>query len=246
CVRQNEDGTYPDPQVAYDFSTVSDADGNLHALNVPYGASRCYASGPGFDPRTFDVNLMRDGVTGIPPVVIVPPPPEGALRIVLTCGENPSDLDAHLTGPDGNGGRFHIYYVNRSFGQTNLDVDDTSSFGPETVTVFPTAEGLYRYSVFNFSNQGTEGAQGIALSPARVEVYDHEGFVCAYTAATTNLTGNTWRVFEATAEQDAGALAMVPPCTRGAEGLTGLGYVMAGGSSDDGAFLVLPPKSVTD
>lgn len=243
CVRQNLDGSFPDPLARYDFSVQSDPEGNLTVFGAPYGPMRCHASGPGFDARVFEVSLLRDGETGIPPVVIVPPPPDGALRVVLTWGQDPNDLDSHLSGPDGNGGRYHVYYANRSYGQTNLDVDDVSSFGPETITIFPTGEGAYRYSVFNFSNQSTTGAQGIAFSPSRVEVHDVDGLVCSYVPSTTVTSANTWRVFEATAQDVGGTLKMVAPCARGQEGLAGIGYVMAGDSGDIGTFLVLPPKA---
>lgn len=243
CVRRQADGTYPDPATAYDFGATSDAEGNLLVAGAPAGALRCRAEGPGFDPRTFDVTVRRDGPTELPPLVITPPPPEGALRIVLTWGQSPSDLDSHLTGPDGAGGRFHVYWVERSYGQTNLDVDDTSSYGPETVTVFPPAAGTYRYSVHNWSDQSPSGSGGIAASPARVEVHDHRGLVCTYRPPQSVQAGNTWRVFEAEAHEAGGAFVLDAPCARGAVDLPGLGYVLAAEAGDLGAFLTgLPPK----
>ena len=91
--------------------------------------------------------------------------------ITLTWGENPSDLDSQLFGPTGTSGeRFHIYYVSREAtvnGVTMfLDVDDTTSFGPEVTTIpkFP-LPGVYEFFVDLFAGTGT-----IRNSPARVEV----------------------------------------------------------------------------
>ncbi len=88
------------------------------------------------------------------------------LAATLTWGENPRDLDTHLIGPNG----LHIYYVNQGSLSSepfiNLDVDDTTSFGPEVLTAlsFPEA-GTYHYSVYRYSGSST-----ISASPARVEV----------------------------------------------------------------------------
>ena len=57
------------------------------------------------------------------------------IRIVLTWGAQPTDLDSHLTGPNTDATRFHVYYAGRgSFTSApfaGLDVDDVSSIGPD-------------------------------------------------------------------------------------------------------------------
>ena len=98
----------------------------------------------------------------------------GSATITLTWGENPRDLDSQLFGvpntPTESDTAFRIYYANRTVTFENttlfLDVDDTSSFGPEIVTVpaFPYA-GTYTYAVDLFSGTGS-----IQSSPARVEL----------------------------------------------------------------------------
>ena len=241
CVRRAADGSYPDIATAYDVSVTSSEDGTLSAAGIPAGPLRCRAEGPSFDPRVFDLTVRRDGPTSVPPLVVTPPPPEGALRIVLTWGVAPSDLDSHLTGPDGNGGRFHVLWTEHTFGATLLDVDDVTSYGPETITVYPQAEGTYRYSVHNWSDQSAGGSQGIASSPARVEVHDHLGLACVYEAPQSVQSGNTWRVFETGTRTAGGALAMELPCSRGASDLPGLGYVFAADHMDLGTFLTNPP-----
>ena len=53
---------------------------------------------------------------------------------MVTWGEEPHDLDAYLKLPDGR----QISYINREFQSGNssvtLDIDDTSRFGPESIT----------------------------------------------------------------------------------------------------------------
>ena len=237
CARRAADGSYPDPETAFDFSAETDDEGKIRVTGAPHGLHRCRASGGEFETRFYTVNITREGTTGLPPFVITPPPPEGALRIVLTWGQSPSDLDSHLTGPDGNGDRFHVYWVDRSFGRNNLDVDDTSSYGPETITAFPDTDGgPFRYSVHNWSDQSTAGAAGIALSPTRVEVHDADGLVCTYEATSAGQSGNTWRVFETEVQEVGGVPTLVPPCTRGAFDLPGMGYVFSDGADDTGIF----------
>jgi hypothetical protein len=95
----------------------------------------------------------------------------GSAKIKLTWGTDPSDLDSHLTGPDSAtaGARFHVYYSDKGSLTSNpfaeLDVDDTSSFGPEVITISKFTAGTYRYSVHHYSGSGT-----IYSSPARVEL----------------------------------------------------------------------------
>ena len=81
---------------------------------------------------------------------------------MLTWGDQPADLDSHLSGPDGLGGRFHILFSNRTpVDFADLDIDDTTGLGPERVKMrkSPSAGGIfvawdYHYWVHNF-NQST-------------------------------------------------------------------------------------------
>jgi hypothetical protein len=75
--------------------------------------------------------------------------------ITLTWGDNPRDLDSHLVGPDSNGGSFHVDYRNREVTDANLDVDDTSSYGPEIITLRTLRPGIYRYFVHHYSGSGS-------------------------------------------------------------------------------------------
>jgi hypothetical protein len=71
--------------------------------------------------------------------------------ITLTWGATPSDLDSHLVGPSADGSRFHIYFGYKEDANAVLDVDDTSSYGPEIITLKTLYPGTYRYYVHNYS-----------------------------------------------------------------------------------------------
>ena len=131
--------------------------------------------------------------TDLPQCLAVGP---SAATIKLTWGENPRDLDSHLWGPDGEDGAFHVYYGNRdevvAESVVALDVDDTSSYGPEVITItsFP-SPGQYQYYVHHYS-----GSSDILNSPARVEL-NLEGRVFTFSpsSAAGEVTRN-WAVFD--------------------------------------------------
>jgi uncharacterized protein YfaP (DUF2135 family) len=125
----------------------------------------------------------------------------GTAKVRLTWGTDPSDLDSHLTGPDASnpsGPRFHVYYSDRGSLTTTpyaeLDVDDTTSFGPEVITISRFTTGTYRYSVHHYAGSGT-----IYTSPARVEL-TLNGSTTIYAPPNPGSTvlgdDSVWQVFE--------------------------------------------------
>lgn len=118
------------------------------------------------------------------------------MRVVLTWGASPNDLDSHLTGPiSGSTSRFHIYYSSKNATGVNLDVDDTSSYGPETVTISSFAPGIYRYSVHDYSNRGSTTSTALSNSGAQVKVFQASSLVATFNIPTGQ-TGSLWTVFE--------------------------------------------------
>ena len=179
---------------------TTDENGSYEFTQAPTGGYVCIISADDFIPRIVENIEVEEGDNSLDQSTVVEEVADGALRIVLTWGEDPSDLDTHFTGPveDNSSERFHLYYVEQNpISSVSLDVDDTSSFGPETTTLTEQLDGLYRYSVHNFSEQSTAGAGEIESSPARVEVFDSSGLVESFTPPQATATsGNVWRVFE--------------------------------------------------
>lgn len=128
--------------------------------------------------------------------------------IILSWGENPEDIDSHLTGPETSavdGSRFHLYYINRTIGGSDsastcengeiasLDRDDVTSFGPETTSLCSVeAGGLYKYYVHHFRGTGT-----MSDGHATVTVATANGTSRTYTAPAEGITGvnDIWHVF---------------------------------------------------
>jgi len=118
-------------------------------------------------------------------------------RIVLTWGNRPRDLDAHLSGPNPDGGDFHIWYRNKILigGMNFLDRDDTNKYGPETITIYRPAKGEYNYSVFDYSNRNKNNSKKLSRSGARVMVYGEGRLLGSYNVPV-EMRGNAWHVFK--------------------------------------------------
>ena len=129
------------------------------------------------------------------------------IQIRLDWGTQPSDLDSHLAGPDGAGTRFHCFFVNRTpVSFVDLDSDDTTSFGPETITIRRSPAGTgqfvagdYHYWVHNYSMTTFAGSNAtVAISSA-----DAQGaltMISTYSIAnaTGSLTNGLWHVVNLT------------------------------------------------
>lgn len=139
----------------------------------------------------------------------------GQFRTILTWGENPRDLDSHLTGPDGTAnGRWHVYFGDKQSGDMcGLDVDDTSSYGPETVTCPRTGgsastlrPGVYRYSVRHYAGSGDIGTSNANV---RLEFAGGQSYTFSPPAGAYFGSGDVWTVFEVTVGAN-GAASVAP------------------------------------
>lgn len=107
------------------------------------------------------------------------------IKIMLTWGEKPSDLDSHLTGPTTDQEAwFHTYYSNEVYknnGVTyvDLDWDDTESYGPETTTIRKLVDGKYIFFVHNYSADPDFGDEDTTLrnSNAKVQIFKGNSIV---------------------------------------------------------------------
>lgn len=127
---------------------------------------------------------------------------EGQLRIVLTWGATPRDLDSHLFGPTADGkDRFHVYFADKVYNYGNvkyadLDVDDTTSYGPETVTLYQMNQtGTYSYYVHDYTNGGSSDSKALSNSGAKVAVYIGNTLYGTYNVPA-NAGGTVWHVFD--------------------------------------------------
>lgn len=115
------------------------------------------------------------------------------MRIVLNWGEEPNDLDSHIVYP-GN----HIYFSNMKGTDALLDVDDTTSFGPETITINRKHDGeRYVYAVHDYSDGSNPNSDRLSKSGAKVFVYVGQTLIRTY-YVPQNKVGNLWTVFAVT------------------------------------------------
>ncbi len=120
------------------------------------------------------------------------------IRIVLSWGQNPSDLDAHLWTPRINGTIYHTYYRSKysssnssTVPYNSLDVDDISSYGPETITIYKMVEGKYYFSVHHYA-----GSSSLPYSGACVKVYGDNALLKTFTAPSGTASSKYyWHVF---------------------------------------------------
>ena len=121
----------------------------------------------------------------------------GDVRIVLTWGENPQDLDSFLSVPGGSqiSWRGKGSLVSAPFAQ--LDVDDVDGFGPETITISQLSSGTYAFAV---QLLGT-----VVPEETTVRVYDSGGLLGEFVPPAGS--DSWWRVF--TLDGDTGLVTAV-------------------------------------
>lgn len=75
-------------------------------------------------------------------------------------------------------------------------MDDTSSYGPETITIVNAqSDATYYYSVKDYTNRGSETSTVMAASGANVKVYQGSVLVKEYNVPL-NWAGYIWNVFK--------------------------------------------------
>ena len=172
----------------------TDEDG-IFSKKVEYGKYDVKFSKPGFLASKHEFTM---DLTELPVSMNFALTPEvQEFRIVLTWGAYPKDLDAHLSGPKPEGGDFHIWWRNKILigGKNFLDVDDQSSYGPETITIYKPAKGVYEYAVHNFSGRRRRGSQDLSFSGAHIDVYSDGRLQASYNVPS-GMKGSVWKVFK--------------------------------------------------
>jgi len=180
------------------ISGTTDSEGKYVLYKVPISNTSISASKSGYMTNTQSLSLVADKQKTVNFSLSPELAQDEELRIVLTWGARPRDLDSHLLVPADashlNG--YEVYYVTKGHDDSDeypyafLDVDDTSSYGPETITVFQTLNHTYKYFVHNFS-----GEAGITTSNAIVQIYDRNGLRKTYNVPTSG-NGRYWYVFD--------------------------------------------------
>lgn len=167
-------------------------------LGLPCGNYTLTASKNGYIRTNFNIVVLPGETDAYPAQNATMSPAlteNDTWRIVLTWGENPNDLDSHMVGTLSSGESFHVYYGHKSQmdGDTevcNLDIDDTTSYGPETITLNATTDQPYYYYIYRYAGSGT-----VATSGAQIKVYHGADSVRTFNVPTGLGDGDYWNVF---------------------------------------------------
>ena len=175
-------------------STTTD-DGGRFTVSLPEGSYTAHAWKNGYLPE--DISFVIDGEENEELIGTLLPVRLGDVyTIVLTWGETPYDLDSHVeTDIEEAEDYMHVYYGEYYCEREEkevclLDVDDTTSYGPETITLDPYTEDAYYYYVHNFSMDDE-----IQNSRAVVKLYKGSTLLDTYTVPEGGPEGLYWNVF---------------------------------------------------
>jgi hypothetical protein len=220
-------------------TAVSSNNGSYSLQSLPAGQYTIQAQRQGFTECYFTVVCIGGQNQNNQNGTMTPTLNNDEIRIILTWGASPTDLDSHLTGPTLDGGRFHVYYYYKTFYQNGfvnaaLDYDDVSSFGPETVTIYQLSPGVYRYSVHDFSNRNEEHSLALSNSSAQVRVYQESTLISSFNVPS-NTEGTLWTVFEMSNGHITPVNALSNVTSSGA-------VTTPSGSNDLNLFMTLPAK----
>lgn len=169
-------------------------------VGLPAGNYTVHATFDGYADTDYNVvvlpNMVRTGMD----FTMSPGMAGEDYRIVLSWGASPSDLDSHYNALTIDGYRDHVYYSNKLGISAELDWDDTSSYGPETITVtdFEELSNGFVYSVHDFTNNDSTSSTALSSSGAMVEVYCGSELVRTY-HVPTGREGTVWHVFSVNA-----------------------------------------------
>jgi hypothetical protein len=171
------------------LSDISDADGSFEIKSAPASASSASITAAGFEPLQVSI---PGGSTPLR-IVLSPELSPGEVRLVLTWGDRPRDMDSHLYGPAVGGKALHISFKNRTGPGATLDVDGKEGFGPETITI--NKPGKYEYFVADAGNLRSKESEGLVRSASEVRVY-YKGAKGQAFRVPAKVGGPLWHVLD--------------------------------------------------
>lgn len=176
------------------FKEITQTDSyGKYEIQLPSGAYKVTIRCDGYTEETFECTVSSYSARTECDFTISPELEEGQIRIVLTWGSSPTDLDSHLNGVTDHGQRVNTSYMNQTCLEggevvAELDVDDRDGFGPETTTIYE-VNGVYDFHVVDFTSSGTMSASGAVVkvytpnsnSPVEIPIcagLENEWYVC--------------------------------------------------------------------
>jgi len=154
------------------LSTRSDSRGNYTAV-LHGGAYTVYTSKEQYRTSWRTIFSDPENILSDQNCTLTPAVPDGQIRIALTWGAKPSDLDSHLVNV---GAGIHVFFSSMQHAVNGkvmaiLDHDDTQSYGPEQTTIMVQQPGTYVFYVHDYTNKNKTSFRELAESEATVTVY---------------------------------------------------------------------------
>lgn len=173
--------------------TIESSDGTYSA-DLETGDYTVEVSASGYNKEYYDLYLSNTGSPVEKDFSVSRSLGSGQIRIVLEWGESPSDLDSHLIGTTGDGTAVDVSFMYKTISNSTgiiaqLDVDDQSGFGPETITLSDTS-GEFIYRVHRYSGFGS-----LAASGATVKIYTSDSSQPKTISVPDSVSGDWWDVF---------------------------------------------------
>ncbi len=195
---KTSDGSYLTKN-GVEVTATTDANGK-YSIDLPDDEYTAEASKNNYVTENFAVVADSSKESTSQDAVLVPIRTDEKYSVILTWGNAPKDLDSHLKGTTGDGQTFHIYYGSKSYSANgevvgSLDLDDTTSYGPETTTFTADVDGSYVYSVYDYTNKSSSSSKNLSNSDATVKIYKGSELIKTYTVPK-NTTGTLWTVFK--------------------------------------------------
>ena len=150
------------------FTATTDTSGTFTFSDVPAKAYTLEVSASGFVTYTTSFNAEATNSISLSP--LTEESESGNFRFILSWNELPTDMDIHCFIHDDSGNLIDsINYANTSYSNgeftVNLDNDERSGYGPETITVNALPENYtLRLFVINFSGDETTLNSNASLS----------------------------------------------------------------------------------
>ena len=175
------------------ITTVKTNSSGAYTVDLPIGNYTVRASKENYTTAFFNI-VVQNGTTSNQNGTITPVVSEGEgnnYLITLTWGQNPDDLDSHMVGESNGSEQFHVYFGNKTYGdECALDYDDTSSYGPEHITLVADEDDTYYYYIYHYSGSGA-----IITSEAKITVEQGNTLIAVFNVPTDLSTDRYWNVF---------------------------------------------------
>lgn len=167
-------------------------------VELPYGDYSIEITASGFIKYTEEVTVRQsDSVTIKDFHLSREGKSEGTIKIVLTWGRSPRDIDSYLVGKTGSGKNVESWFGNKTNTASDgtvistLDIDEMRGNGKETTILYDTS-GSYTFYVKNFSREAPLSSSG-----AVVKVYEGDSSNPTETVTIpSDLSGNIWEVLK--------------------------------------------------